>query len=328
MSWQQCCHPLAVDEFRRRIARLEAVDQADVAADLLRLQRFGSTPARRGVQRAHSSNGSPRGKGRGRRRRRVDRPGGVFPGSALVVVDGGRQFYPPAAARLGIAIERLLLIHVDNRADHDSGLRSGPALSGRGGGDRLAGIAWGANSTRRTSAGCNWPPSGAEAWACSCGRRACGAPRPGPTSACWSSRGRGRRRRHRGDDFGWCCCAAGAVRKAAVWNWSSTMRRILCLWLPQGPPLPSGEGWGEGNPLEIPSFSSRSQYNFPSPPGTDRRLVASEGRGGPHSLAAWCRRFTPLLGVEEGDNPTSLFLDIGGTAHLRRRGGDGRANGP
>ncbi len=33
-------------------------------------------------------------------------------------------------------------------------------------------------------------------------------------------------------------------------------------------------------------------------------------------LVAWCGRFSPLVGVEEGDNPTSLLLDIGGTAQL------------
>ncbi len=34
------------------------------------------------------------------------------------------------------------------------------------------------------------------------------------------------------------------------------------------------------------------------------------------SLAAWCGRFSPLFGVEADDNPTSLLLEIGGTAHL------------
>ena len=40
-------------------------------------------------------------------------------GGTLVVVDRQRQFYPPAAVRLGIALERLLVVHVDNRADHN-----------------------------------------------------------------------------------------------------------------------------------------------------------------------------------------------------------------
>ncbi len=40
-------------------------------------------------------------------------------GGTLVVVDGDRHFYPPAAVRLGIALDRLLLVRVDQRADHD-----------------------------------------------------------------------------------------------------------------------------------------------------------------------------------------------------------------
>jgi protein ImuA len=40
-------------------------------------------------------------------------------GGTLVVVERQRQFYPPAAVWLGIAPRRLLLVHADERADHD-----------------------------------------------------------------------------------------------------------------------------------------------------------------------------------------------------------------
>jgi hypothetical protein len=40
-------------------------------------------------------------------------------GGTLVVVDADRGFYPPAAVRLGIAPEQLLLVRVEHRADHD-----------------------------------------------------------------------------------------------------------------------------------------------------------------------------------------------------------------
>ena len=46
----------------------------------------------------------------------------------------------------------------------------------------------------------------------------------------------------------------------------------------QGPPLPPGEGWGEGDPAEIPPFGF-DRASFPHP-GTDRGLVAPGGRGG------------------------------------------------
>ena len=68
------------------------------------------------------------------------------------------------------------------------------------------------------------------------------------------------------------------------------MRRILCLWLPHHPRRRSALGTGL-------FFDQKGHLASPS-------------------LAAWCGRFSPLFGVEEGDNPTSLLLDIGGTAHL------------
>jgi protein ImuA len=40
-------------------------------------------------------------------------------GAKLVVIDGHREFCPPAAVRLGIELEQLLIVHVDNAADHD-----------------------------------------------------------------------------------------------------------------------------------------------------------------------------------------------------------------
>ena len=39
-------------------------------------------------------------------------------GGAVVVVDHQRAFYPPAAVALGIPLERLVVVHPDNRPDH------------------------------------------------------------------------------------------------------------------------------------------------------------------------------------------------------------------
>jgi protein ImuA len=39
-------------------------------------------------------------------------------GGALVVIDRPGEFYPPAAARLGIDLERLVVVQPENRADH------------------------------------------------------------------------------------------------------------------------------------------------------------------------------------------------------------------
>ena len=54
--------------------------------------------------------------------------------------------------------------------------------------------------------------------------------------------------------------------------------RALAQW--NSPPLPPGEGWGEGNPVEIPPFGSRRPYSFPSP------RPSPEGRGGPFAHAS------------------------------------------
>ncbi len=40
-------------------------------------------------------------------------------GRLLVVMDGRRDFYPPAAVRLGIEIEQLVVVHPGSAADHD-----------------------------------------------------------------------------------------------------------------------------------------------------------------------------------------------------------------
>ena len=53
-------------------------------------------------------------------------------------------------------------------------------------------------------------------------------------------------------------------------------------WLLAGrPPLPSGEGWGEGKCPRGRHRNGRNVPGFPSPPVTGRRLVAFRGRGGP-----------------------------------------------
>jgi protein ImuB len=63
------------------------------------------------------------------------------------------------------------------------------------------------------------------------------------------------------------------------------MRRILCIWLPDWPP-------------QRPA----------APAEHDRRSL--------ESLAAWCQRFSPLVGIEAADRPASLLLDITGLDHL------------
>ena len=115
-------------------------------------------------------------------------------GRAVVVVDAGGEFYPPAAVALGIEPSRLIVVHPNNRADHtwalDQALRC-PAVAAAVawtesvhvasvghaerseshrniGGTRCAGPPYNvtANSMAAPFAACNWPPSRGADWAC------------------------------------------------------------------------------------------------------------------------------------------------------------------
>ena len=70
------------------------------------------------------------------------------------------------------------------------------------------------------------------------------------------------------------------------------MRRILCLRLPPG---------ACGDPATTAA----------SNPGP-----SAVGRGDLESWAAWCHRFSPLVGIEPTAEPASLLLDVSGLAHL------------
>ena len=121
MCFQQCCRPLAIEELRRRIARLETAGRTDESPPIsCGCNALDALLPDGGVRRGTLVEWLAEEDGTGATTlavltaREACRQGG-----ALVVVDGGRQFYPPAAVRLGIALDRLLLIRVDNRADHD-----------------------------------------------------------------------------------------------------------------------------------------------------------------------------------------------------------------
>ena len=60
-------------------------------------------------------------------------------GGTLVVLDGRGEFYPPAAVRLGIALEQLMVVHAGDAADNLWALDQALAMSGRGGRVGLAG---------------------------------------------------------------------------------------------------------------------------------------------------------------------------------------------
>ena len=61
----------------------------------------------------------------------------------------------------------------------------------------------------------------------------------------------------------------------------------MCIWLPHGP----------------------AQRTGAARPELDQRQALEE-------LAAWCRQFSPLVGVEDSPDPECLFLDVTGLEHL------------
>ena len=111
---------ISVEMLRQRIAGSKGPNVTPAIRRSLAAVRQWTTCSPKGI--------SPRHARRVARRRRRDggdavggagRPRGVSAGGTLVVVERQRQFYPPAAVWLGIAPRRLLLVHADERADHD-----------------------------------------------------------------------------------------------------------------------------------------------------------------------------------------------------------------
>jgi len=95
---------------------------------------------------------------------------------ALVVIDERREFYPPAAACLGLDLNRMIVVRPRNHQETiwPSNRRS-PV---RGSLPRWAGST---KSLTVSSGGFNWLRNTERGWGCSCGRPRRGANRPGPT---------------------------------------------------------------------------------------------------------------------------------------------------
>ena len=253
------------------------------AAGLQRLPAPRRDPSRRGIPSRHAHGvAGRRRRGRGDDPGPVGRPRGLPPRAgrwSWWTADGG--FYPPAAVRLGIAPEQLLVVQAEQRADHDWAIGPGVAVPGRRGGPGLAGIAG-----RHSTTG----PSGRWQLAAEAGgslgllvrpAESRAASPPGPTCGCWSSRSRPNRI---AAACGSCCLRCRGGREGRSVELDSTMNRILCIRLPQ-------------------NRADQCRRTIPGRPALE-------------SLAAWCQRFSPLVGIEPDREPASLLLDITGLAHL------------
>ncbi len=227
-------------------------------------------------------------------------------GGTLVVVDADGGFYPPAAVRLGIAPEQLLLVRADQRADHDWALDQAlrcPAVA--------AVMAWPESPAgrlddrtfRRLQLAAE---AGGSLGLLVRGRPTCGRRPPGPTCGCWSSRSRPTRKKGTVP-----ICRNGPKGAWHKWGLSPFSTRRLRIVLLRC------RGGREGRSIELelddeshPLFTAAPESRRPMPPAIPGLTPSLE------SLAAWCQRFSPLVGIERTVEPASLLLDITGLAHL------------
>jgi hypothetical protein len=112
---------ICLEELRRRIARLEDTsrcgDHTPVSSGCWALdQSLPERGFRRGalVEWLSAAEGSGAGTLALLAAREACRNGGT-----LVVLDRRREFCPPAAVRLGIEPEQIIVVHAENAADHD-----------------------------------------------------------------------------------------------------------------------------------------------------------------------------------------------------------------
>src|SRR4051812_4572609 len=80
------------------------------------------------------------------------------------------------------------------------------------------------------------------------------------------------------------------------------MQRVLCLRLPN---------WSRQRLRQNPPGPEQQQSSPPSPPPDPWRDIAALKK-----LARWCRRYSPVVGLEDAEMPESLLLNITGCAHL------------
>ena len=108
-------------------------------------------------------------------------------GGAVVVVDRSRRFYPPAAVRLGIELDRLVVVHATGSADHAWALDQVMRCPGV-----AAVLAWPetrrGKSTARNLRRLQLAAEHSGVLGLLMRPRRCGTSRPGPTCDCWSSR--------------------------------------------------------------------------------------------------------------------------------------------
>ncbi len=121
MHRQQCYHSIPLETLRQEIARIEGgrrgQDDPPVSSGCEALDRI---LPERGLRRGTLTEWLADDQGAGATTLALlAAQAACGEGGVLVVVEGSRQFYPPAAARRGIVFGRLLVVCAGQRADHD-----------------------------------------------------------------------------------------------------------------------------------------------------------------------------------------------------------------
>ncbi|MBS0265337.1 MAG: DNA polymerase Y family protein, partial [Planctomycetes bacterium] len=92
---------------------------------------------------------------------------------------------------------------------------------------------------------------------------------------------------------------AGATTRRGDWQVAQCSRTAVAAGVRPGMPLAEAQSLLE---------RSRNASFVPHDPAADRKLL--------ESVAGWCARYSPLVGLEPADEPSSLFLDVTGCSHL------------
>jgi protein ImuB len=92
---------------------------------------------------------------------------------------------------------------------------------------------------------------------------------------------------------------AGGAARRGDWQVAHCARGAVEAGVRPGMPLAEAQSLLE---------RSRNACFLQHDPTADRKLL--------ESVAGWCSRYSPLVGLEEAEEPSSLFLDVTGCAHL------------
>src|SRR5262249_31883462 len=197
---------------------------------------------------------------------------------------------------------------------------------------------WAGSTTpaRPKAGGFSSPPKRGAGWGSSCARRPRYGHPPSPPCGSWATRV------PPANGLAACAsksCAPAARKVDSPWSWRSTMKRVMCVYLP-GWPLQRRAHHNAALRAEPVAIADPRTPRGPRVVLCSRKAAGAGIRPGmpvaealavePHlrviendpeedvralgRLAAWATRWSPIVGLEDGPCPQCLLLDITGCA--------------